>query len=209
MWGRPSSMAICSAKACLGIVASRSRPHREVVAGDDAGPAVDVGHAAEQVGRLEAHQAAVLVVAADPGGRADLLERAGVAHGGEALPHGQLPGRLADGHPLGAAHLGRERPALVQLLDLRQPAHLEAPLRAARTRFSDSPPAPPAPAGGPVLRRSRWEAERRAGSTRAAGRGRGRRAGPRRPTTTSSASRRTRPAPADTSVSVRQWPRAT
>ena len=77
-WGSRSSSASPSAASRLAEIDASAEPPRTVKSSPDTtdGPAVDLGQPEHEVRRRELDQLAVLVVAADAGGRADLLERA-------------------------------------------------------------------------------------------------------------------------------------
>ena len=105
--------------------------HREVVAGQDNRPIVDAGQAEDEVGWRQVDEIAVIVVFRDAGGLADLVERALVGHGVDALAHGHLAEKVLPLDLVGSAECLGERFAAAQLGDLRLPAHA-TPVPAAR-----------------------------------------------------------------------------
>ena len=93
----------------------------EVVALHDDAAALDLALADHHVGRQEVLQLALVVVGADAGQRAGLVEGARVEEPVDPLADGQLPGGALALDALLAAHPPRERLAPSQLLQLGFP----------------------------------------------------------------------------------------
>ena len=121
-------------REALGVVAlgtdrrvGRAAAHGEVVAGHDDRSTVDLGRPEHEVRRRERDQLAVVVVRADPGNGADLVERAGVDETLDALANGQLAEFVLTSDLVGTAHRLRHLRATAQLVDLGLPGHAANP----------------------------------------------------------------------------------
>src|SRR5262249_31126892 len=130
-------------------------PHGEVVPADDDGTAVDATAAEDEVGRRQVGQGTVLVDGL-AGDGADLVERARVEEGVDALPNGELAAVVLAGDLLGAAHAPGQVLGPAQLGDLGCPCPVVAVPHGRRwygcgaAATSSAPAGPagwPAPAG--------------------------------------------------------------
>ena len=102
----------------------RAAAHREVVAGDGDGPAVDLGAAHHGVGRHQVHKVVAAVIFGLAGDAADLAERVLVDQPVDALAHGEAPAVVLALHLVRAAHAPGELLAAAQLVHFRFPRHL-------------------------------------------------------------------------------------
>ena len=97
-------------------------PDGEVVRADQHRAAVDARGTCHEVGRQDRGQAALGVIAGEPGQGPDLGEAAGVGQQLDALADGEPARGPLPCHLLRAAHGQRRLPAPADLLDLRHPA---------------------------------------------------------------------------------------
>ena len=112
----------------------RAAAHREVVAGDGDGPAVDLGAAHHGVGRHQVDEVVAAVVLGLAGDAADLAERVLVDQPVDALAHGEAAAIVLALHLVGAAHAPGHLLTAAQLVHLRLPGHLAAfPVRLFQT----------------------------------------------------------------------------
>ncbi len=103
---------------------SGTATYREVVSRKNHRAAVDLRGAEHEVGGSELVEIAVVVILSDAGQGADLLERAGIADGGDPLADRQLVEFVLARDLLGATHLVGELLALAQLTNFFLPAHV-------------------------------------------------------------------------------------
>src|SRR3954452_20625759 len=105
----------------------RAAAHRKVIADHDDGAAVDPGSSEYAVRGRQMLEFAVLVILADAGDRADLVEGLLIDHSGDALSNRE-PALVALSLDLvNASHLPRERFAPGEVVELRLPVHSYPP----------------------------------------------------------------------------------